>query len=62
MARYREEVYAKWKKKKPAKGDRPSTFGSDIDRARAVRAEYFAKPLSVRKAIAKAQASQSVMF
>ena len=52
MTRFREEYYDKEKKK--AKTRRSASARSDRDRARAVRSEYFKKPLAVRKAIAKA--------
>ncbi len=64
MTRFREEYYVKEakRKKRSAAAVRPLSVGSDIARARAVRSEYFAKSLSVRKAIDKAQARQVRMF
>jgi len=56
MARYREYVAAQEKRKKKTRGSAPP--GADQYWTRKVRAEYFAKPLSARKAILKAQASQ----
>ncbi len=46
---YREEIKATRKKSR-----RSFTARTDIDRARALRAEYFAKSLARRKAIRKA--------
>ena len=43
-------------------GVEPTTSWSDQYRARQIRSEYFAKPLSQRKAIAKAQATQLRLF
>lgn len=55
-----EEAYTKNKAKK--KDTKSLTTGSDKYRARALRAEYFEKPLSVRKAITKAKATQMRLF
>jgi len=56
MTRCLEEYEKAAKRRK--KAGRPLAPGSDQYRAKQVRAEYFAKPLVVRKAIAKAQAAQ----
>jgi len=63
MSRFREEVYAKAKTKaRKAPSRRSAVARADLDRARKVRAEFFAKPLQERQAIhraARAQAPQA---
>ena len=55
MSRFREEVYAPRRRKEALAGRKSGTAGSPEADQRESRAIYFQKPLSVRKAIHKAQ-------
>ena len=56
---YREELE---KKAKKPQARRSAAARTDLDRKRALRAEYFAKPLSRRRAIDRNKAAQVRMF
>ncbi len=65
MARFREEIYGKNKRKgqkAPSKGGGPAAARSHQRRAEALRSEYFKKPLQQRRAIDRTVQAQIRMF